>query len=96
MKEYIEREKGITGIDDLPRWGMFGDLIDINDTLDVLNREPAADVVERVRGEWIGTQYDGYADGCPVYDEYECSVCGAEYPTDHNFCPNCGADMRGQ
>ena len=46
-------------------------------------------------GEWIGTQYDGYADGFPVYDEYECSLCGAEYSNTHNFCPNCGAKMVG-
>ena len=27
----------------------------------------------------------------------ECSVCGADYhtPVGHNYCPNCGADMRG-
>lgn len=56
---------------------------------------PAADVAEVRRGEWIGIQYDGYADGEPVYDEYECSVCGAEYSITHSFCPNCGAKMKG-
>ena len=26
----------------------------------------------------------------------ECSICGEDFPFDiHNFCPNCGADMRG-
>ena len=50
-------------------------------------------------GHWIGTEYDGYADGYPVYDVYECSECGMEYDaTDdgeitHNYCPNCGAKM---
>ena len=25
----------------------------------------------------------------------ECSICGEDFPFDiHNFCPNCGADMR--
>ena len=53
---------------------------------------------ERRRGRFIGTWYDGYADGNPVYDEWECSECGCvfedEEPT-YNYCPNCGADMRG-
>ncbi len=56
-------------------------------------------VEERKRGEWIGTEFDGYADGNPVYYEWKCSCCGAiiedEEPT-WNFCPNCGADMRGE
>lgn len=59
---------------------------------------PAADVRPVVRGQYIG-DYDGYADGAPVYDIWSCSVCGCvfedwdEKPT-YNFCPNCGADMR--
>lgn len=53
---------------------------------------------ERKRGKWVGTEYDGYADGNPVYYEWACSECGClfedEEPT-YNFCPNCEADMRG-
>lgn len=51
-----------------------------------------------VRGHYVG-EYDGYADGNPVYDMWYCSECGCcfedwdEKPT-YNFCPNCGADMR--
>lgn len=54
---------------------------------------------ERKKGKYIGTEYDGYADGNPVYYEWKCSECGCifedEEPT-YNFCPNCGADMRGE
>lgn len=54
---------------------------------------------KRKKGKWIGTEYDGFADGCPVYYEWKCSVCTCvvedEEPT-WNFCPNCGADMRGE
>lgn len=64
----------------------------------LLLEAPSADVVERKRGKWV-------ADGKPVDPERDscwCSVCGAwlvgsdEYHVDHNFCPNCGADMRGE
>lgn len=52
-----------------------------------------------VRGRWEGAEYDGYADGLPVYDTWRCTACGAEIDSDDEphfaFCPNCGADMRG-
>ena len=50
---------------------------------------------EPKKGHWIGIS-DGYADGYPVYVEWECSCCGVieedEKPT-WNYCPNCGAKM---
>lgn len=67
---------------------------------DAIRKLPAADVRPVVRGEYIG-EADGYADGELVYDMWSCSVCGCRYedwdekPT-YNFCPNCGADMRGE
>ena len=65
---------------------------------DEMNAVPAADVRPVVRGHYVG-DYDGYADGAPVYDIWSCSVCSCvfedwdEKPT-YNFCPYCGADMR--
>lgn len=54
----------------------------------------------RKHGRWIPIQYDGYADGHPVWDLWECSECREEYesegdPPPHNYCPNCGAKMDG-
>ena len=55
-----------------------------------------ADVAPVRHGKYIGTEFDGYADGCPVYYEWKCSECGCvfeeEEPT-YNYCPNCGAKM---
>lgn len=57
--------------------------------------------VEPVRhGRWIGLEYDGYADGAPVYDLWECSECGEEVrgddvPDTHPWCHGCGAKMDG-
>ena len=49
---------------------------------------------------WIGNEYDGYADGNPVYYLWECSRCGYEHygeqDTLTNYCPNCGAKMQMQ
>ena len=52
---------------------------------------------ERV-GEWIG-EADGYADGELVYDMWYCSNCDYQIDDDReptfNYCPNCGAKMKG-
>lgn len=46
-------------------------------------------------GTWVGLEYDGYADGFPVFDLWECSACGNEWRGDEPpcFCPDCGAKM---
>lgn len=64
----------------------------------VIETFPAADVVEVRHGIWIGIEYDGYADGYPVYDLWECSECGEEVrgddvPSTHPWCHSCGARM---
>lgn len=66
--------------------------VDANDIMRFPSAEP-----ERKKGEWI-EQDDGW-DG--IY--YECSECREAFtlmdgtPKDnlYNFCPNCGADMKG-
>ena len=93
MSDYIKREDVINAIEKY-RWP--DDMIDtmadnvIGDIEDI----PAADVVERKRGYW--DDYD------KVYFR-SCSECGFLFPSallimenfDFSFCPNCGADMRG-
>jgi hypothetical protein len=51
---------------------------------------PTVDAVEVVHGRWVRARK-------PVTQNMECSVCHKEYLwSDHNYCPNCGADMRGE
>jgi len=57
---------------------------------------PAADVVERVRGEWIYSPTSETVSGTDATMNEMCSVCGERAVEDSNFCPNCGADMRGE
>lgn len=55
---------------------------------DCLCKHSAADVRPVVRGRWLcETEIEGHACG-------ECSACHKIRVID-NFCPNCGADMRG-
>lgn len=61
--------------------------------VDVINQLPTYSFPDREKGEWVLGGYDD------LY--WVCDKCGYkmhEYyhkPTEH-FCPNCGADMRGE
>ena len=71
-------------------------LFKARDAFEAIDRPPTADVVEIKRGEWL------LLDECANRGVY-CSVCHKKvYKTDYanqkiksNYCPNCGADMRG-
>lgn len=63
-----------------------------------IGKTPAADVAPVRHGYWVGLEYDGYADGNPVYYLWECSECGEEVrgedvPDTHTYCYGCGAIM---
>lgn len=60
-------------------------LLGRGDILDILSALPPAD---RPKGEWI--EEDEYG------DLFVCSECGSANVYKDNFCPNCGADMRGE
>lgn len=69
---------------------------DYEHCIDLIHQEPTADVRENVRGEWIKpiSRGDVLSYGKAYY---ECDQCHkvAFFGNEMNFCPNCGADMRG-
>lgn len=92
MADYIDREK-IFSI-----WRSMPAPASVTSLAAAISQTPAADVVGVRHGRWIGIEYDGYADGCPVYDLWECSECGEEVkgedvPATHSWCHSCGARM---
>lgn len=101
MKEYIERALAVQELEVLRQeYEMHDDCDELvaRRCRDALSAVPAADVAEVRHGRWIGLEYDGYADGCPVYDLWECSECGEEVrgddvPSTHPWCHSCGARM---
>lgn len=65
--------------------------------ISLLEQMPAADVQPVKHGRWI---YKGTVNS---WDEMACSCCNAAFATqdreqilDWEFCPHCGADMRGE
>lgn len=87
MSDYIKREDVLHAI-----WKTSAehDLFFPAIILDAIKAIPAADVVERKRGEWV------FANSMKGY---RCSLCKAQAPfwcmtgTQNlsNYCPNCGA-----
>lgn len=47
---------------------------------------------ERKTGKWINRSLNILY---PEWERYTCSVCG-KHSYNYDFCPNCGADMRGE
>lgn len=46
----------------------------------------------RPRGKWKKISIDKYVQHATYYNK--CSECGKDIVGEHNYCPNCGADMR--
>ena len=66
-----------------------GALTDLCVPLYQINNAPT---VERPQGEWI---IDGHHIRCNKCNEYICNTDREGNKIPNNFCPNCGADMRG-
>ena len=76
---------------------MIDNLKDALARIEELETEVANLVAQKPKGEWINqmTEYEGR---CWLTSTCKCSICGdreveAQY---FNYCPNCGADMRGE
>jgi len=80
MSDLISRQAALDAVNDCG--------ICIQKILDIPSAEP-----ERKKGEWI--------DGMPYVNSHwrVCSECHQSAPESaggYNFCPNCGAEMRGE
>ena len=69
----------------------------------LIRKQPTVDAVEVVHGEWEEcdwVKYDGHGE-CVHYPKaaLRCSNCCNAFKKEllwkDNYCPNCGADMRG-
>ena len=100
MRDLISRQEAI---DAIKGWGLIDGLSECQ-AVEILEDEEKVPSTqpERKMGKWKGYNADNPKwlrdDGSPVF--LECSACntivmnnGSAY---WNFCPNCGADMKGE
>lgn len=76
---------------DSPKWRELRDLVD-----------ELIEKIDRPKGKWIEEKkhFQDSATSILFYSNYKCSNCGEEPYFDniyeYNFCPYCGAEMRGE
>ena len=100
MAEYIKREDVLAlGRPALTTYSILDPDLEYISARDVM-KLPVADVVERKKGKWEDVVSDDNE-----FLIHACSVCGHGYHMSfdfngniyfYNFCPHCGADMRGE
>ena len=99
MADYIDRNKAINALEYNNKVFHYADsdkenivLETVDKLCQVLCEMPAADVQPVKRGRWELTDNPSFR---------KCSECGAWWSSDitdncfTNYCPKCGADMRG-
>lgn len=64
--------------------------------LEQLDKAQTIEARPVVRGEWKAIEDKLWNLDFPVVVGYECSECRTWGHDEYNFCPNCGADMRGE
>lgn len=91
----VRRNITVDGEDEDDKW-IRGYNEGIDDAIACIKSVPPVTPKTKI-GRWIPLEYDGYADGNPVWDKWECSKCGWEHSGDEEsltaFCPNCGTKM---
>jgi hypothetical protein len=89
-KLQAEIDKGIPPFDDV----MGSIRCGIRLARNIVEDEPTIDAEPVRHGKWMPISSNK-----KWIDVSKCSVCGKQYslyPLDYNYCPNCGADMRGE
>ena len=86
MSDYIDREELMK---------VLKPFVIRKGVMENINAIPSADVRENIHGEW--EEVTDYKDDNVYQWHIICSVCRQRgmFESD-NFCPNCGADMRGK
>jgi len=86
MTEYIKRSDAIKAVDNLCH-------VYFPANKAKLEAIPAVDVAPVVHGKWIVSEDDNNVFGCSECHHF---IFLAKGSAKQNFCPNCGADMRGE
>lgn len=87
MAEYIDREAALEIIKRTSG--------DYAAAFSEVARHPVADVAEVKHGKWIPQVEYNFEKHEDDLAGYCCSECDLFYIVEHNFCPNCGAKMKG-
>ena len=93
MNDLISREAAIDAVRTY-----YDDEYALADSIEELIEKLPSAQPERKKGKWIEEDdgWDGVYWRCSECDGAFCLVDGTPKENEYNFCPNCGADMRGE
>ena len=86
----MTNEEAIELIHDIQTDAVYSIIPEEKEALDM-----AISALSENKGEWIA-DVDKWGDVVTTVNGYVCSKCGVFNSDKDNFCPNCGADMRGE
>ena len=92
MAEYIDREAILSEIERREALMVGDKRISVDAMKHFIKNRPAADVAPVRHGRWIAIKVPN------EWDKGQCSECRSIFNSSvwgTNYCPNCGADMRG-
>lgn len=91
MSDLIDRNAVMLRVREFIENPTYNENMLVND----INALPSAEP-ERKKGKWIYDTERVMGDGW-TYNQYHCSECGQQIiGAVRNFCPYCGADMKGE
>lgn len=64
------------------------------DFVELCRTEQSSAQPERKKGKWVDETFE-FEPWWVVHHPYKCNQCGERSEEDSNFCPNCGAKMKG-
>ena len=67
----------------------------LRDVIKYIKQQPTVEAVEVVHGWWIEHKWAEEENGLLI-SNFECSTCHEWERKKSDYCPNCGADMRGE
>lgn len=90
MAEYIERGAAIDAVTAVyVRTAGYKTRERVWETREAIQKLPASDVAPVVHGRWLCVDTD-------TEHFFLCNRCKKKEFWESNYCPNCGADMRGE
>ena len=96
MSDLIKQQAVIDKLDEIQKdiiasSECYSCTVELVEAIDYIQQEiyelPTVEAKPVVHGEWKHRK---------KWNRYVCSECSYESKTSDNFCPNCGADMRGE
>ena len=98
MDDLIKRQDAIDAC-------LNGYSANVYDCVDEIKKLPSTDTQEKVYGKWLEKEVIHNHANAKIseFQSARCSVCNKYHTTpymyyfdNYNYCPNCGADMRGE